>query len=310
MEHVRKETRAKRWARLIRRDKYLLLMFLPIMAYYIFFHYLPMTGAIIAFKKFVPGHGIYYGKWVGLKWFDQFLSSPFAWRLIRNTLLISIYYILIGFPLPIIFAVCVSEIRTSGVKRTLQTVSYLPHFISTVILVGMLKNMFSLDHGIVNVVIRALGGEQINFFQDPRWFRPLYVGSSVWQGFGWESIIYISAISGIDPTLYEAGEMDGITRFGKAVHITVPMIAPTIIILFIMELGSVMSVGFEKVFLMYNTATYETADVISTYVYRKGLNDGQYSFSSAVGLFNSVVNFVLVFSANSLCRKASGSSLW
>ena len=152
MEHVvHKEKMAKRCARLIRRDKYLLLMFLPIMTYYIVFHYLPMTGAIIAFKKFVPGHGIYYGEWVGLKWFRQFLSSPFAWRLIRNTLLISIYYILFGFPLPIIFAVCVSEIRTSAVKHTLQTVSYLPHFISTVILVGMLKNMFALDHGVVNI---------------------------------------------------------------------------------------------------------------------------------------------------------------
>lgn len=306
----RSEKRPARFFRLVKRDRYLLLMFLPIMAYYIIFHYLPMSGAIIAFKRFVPGHGIYYGKWVGFKWFDQFLSSPYAFRLIRNTVLISVFYILIGFPLPILFALAINEIRHSGIKRTVQTVSYLPHFISTVILVGMLSNIFSLDNGLVNTIRKALGLEQIAFFQDPGWFRPLYVGSSVWQGFGWNAIIYIAAISGIDPTLYEAGDIDGISRFGKVRHITLPMLLPTIIILFIMELGGIMSVGFEKVFLMYNTATYETADVISTYVYRKGLDDGQYSFSTAVGLFNSVVNFILVFSANTICKKATGSSLW
>lgn len=298
------------WIKLIKRDRYLLLMFLPIVAYYIIFHYLPMSGAVIAFKRFTPGHGIYYGNWVGLKWFEQFLTSPYAGRLIRNTVLISVYYIGFGFPLPILFAVCISEIRHSGVKRTIQTVSYLPHFISTVILVGMMTNIFALDHGLVNTVLKAMGKEQVAFFQDPGCFRALYVGSSIWQGFGWNSIIYISAISGIDPTLYEAGDIDGISRFGKAVHITLPMILPTIIILFIMELGGIMSVGFEKVFLMYNTATYETADVISTYVYRKGLNNGEYSFSSAVGLFNSVVNFALVFASNTLCKKTTGSSLW
>ena len=310
MVNTQSRDKRMRFFKLVKRDKYLLLMFLPILAYYVLFHYIPMSGVIISFKEFVPGHGIYYGEWVGFKWFSQFLRSAYAWRLIRNAVLISVYYILFGFPLPIIFAVSLSEIGHSSVKRTLQTVSYLPHFISTVILVGMLKNMFAMDNGIVNILIMKLGGEQINFFQDPGWFGTLYVGSSVWQGFGWSSIIYISAISGIDPTLYEAGEIDGISHFGKALHITLPMIIPTIVILFIMELGGIMSVGFEKVFLMYNTATYETADVIATYVYRKGIDDGQYSFSSSVGLFNSVINFIMVFTANSICKKTTGSSLW
>jgi len=310
MINIRGESKFKQFLKLVKRDRNLLIMFLPIIAYYVIFHYVPMTGAIISFKMFVPGNGIYFGKFVGLQWFDQFLSSVYAWRLIRNTLLISVYYILIGFPLPIIFAICITEIKRTFIKRTVQTVSYLPHFISTVILVGMLQNIFAINNGIVNVVIEMFGGTQINFFQDPNWFRTLYVGSSVWQGFGWNSIIYISAITGIDPTLYEAGDIDGISRFGKARHITVPMIMPTIIILFIMELGALMSVGFEKVFLMYNTATYETADVISTYVYRPGLNDAQYSFSSAVGLFNSIVNFILVFSSNAICKRSTGSSLW
>ena len=300
---------SSRW-KLVKRDRYLILMFLPILAYYIVFHYLPMTGIVIAFKDFMPGHGIYYGKWVGFKWISQFLHSPYAWRLVRNTLILSCWHIMIGFPTPIFFAVCVCEISHPRVKKTLQTVSYLPHFISTVVMVGMMKNFFSLNNGIVNVARTYFGLEQISFFQEPSWFRPLHVGSGVWQNFGWSSIIYISAITGIDPELYEAGDLDGISRAGKARHITIPMILPTIIILLIMELGSLMSVGFEKVFLMYNSAVYETADVISTYVYRKGISEAETSFASGVGVFNSVVNFILVYSSNAVCKKLTGSSLW
>ena len=296
--------------RAIKRDKLLFLMFLPIFAYYIIFNYIPMTGAIISFKQFRPGGGIYNGDWVGLKWFIQFFESPFAYRTIRNTVLISFYSILFGFPMPILFAVCVMEIRHNRARRVLQTVSYLPHFISTVVLVGMINNFFTMNNGIVNMLISLLGGEEINFLVNPRWFRTLYVGSSVWQSFGFNSIIYIAAITGIDPTLYEAGKMDGISRFQEVVYITIPMISNTIIMLFIMQVGRIMSVGFEKVFLMYSPAVYETADVISTYVYRKGIESSNYGFSSAVGLFNSVVNFAFVFAANSICRKLTRNSLW
>ena len=299
-----------RLVKAFKRDRYLLLMFLPIVVYYVVFSYVPMTGAIVAFKQFKPGHGIYGGDWVGLKWFIQFFKSPFAFRTVRNTVLISIYSILFGFPLPILFAICVTEIRSSKVRRVVQTVSYLPHFISTVVLVGMINNFFSMNHGLVNDLITRMGGEPVNFLINPAWFRTLYVGSGVWQNFGFNSIIYIAAITGIDPSLYEAGKIDGITKFQEMVYITIPMISQTIVMLFIMQLGGIMSVGFEKVFLMYSPAVYETADVVSTYVYRKGIESNNYGFGSAVGLFNSVINFAFVFIANQVCRKLTDSSLW
>ena len=299
-----------RLVKALKRDKFLLLMFLPIVVYYVVFSYVPMTGAIVAFKQFRPGHGIYGGDWVGLKWFIQFFKSPFAFRTVRNTVLISIYSILFGFPLPILFAICVTEIRSSKVRRVVQTVSYLPHFISTVVLVGMINNFFSMNHGLVNDLIVRMGGEPVNFLINPAWFRTLYVGSGVWQNFGFNSIIYIAAITGIDPSLYEAGKIDGITKFQEMVYITIPMISQTIVMLFIMQLGGIMSVGFEKVFLMYSPAVYETADVVSTYVYRKGIESNNYGFGSAVGLFNSVINFAFVFIANQVCRKLTDSSLW
>ncbi len=295
---------------LIVRDRHLLLMFLPIVVYYIVFHYLPMSGAIIAFKQFRPGKGIYAGDWVGLKWFAQYFNSPFAFRTIRNTVLLSLYSLAFSFPIPIIFAVVVTEIVGNRTRRIVQTVSYMPHFISTVVMVGMLTNLFSMNNGIVNTLIVALGGEQVNFLVNPAWFRTLYVGSGIWQNFGFNSIIYISAITSIDPELYEAGKIDGVSKFKQVRYITLPMIVPTIVILFIMQLGKVMSVGFEKVFLMYSPAVYETSDVISTYVYRKGIESSNYSFGTAVGLFNSVVNFAFVFVANVICKKATDTSLW
>lgn len=292
------------------RDRYLVAMFLPFLIYYVVFSYIPMSGLIIAFKDFKPGGGIYGGSWVGMKWFVQFFESQYAYRLVRNTVLISLYSLAFGFPVPILFAVCVSEIRSSGFRRVVQTASYLPHFISTVVMVGILNNFFTMNNGIVNNIITRLGGQQVNFLINPRWFRTLYVGSGIWQGFGFSSIIYIAAITGIDPTLYEAGRIDGITRFKQVYYITLPMILPTIIILFIMQLGRVMSVGFEKVFLMYSSAVYETADVISTYVYRKGIESSNYSFGSAVGLFNSLINFGFVYLANRILRSVTQTSLW
>ena len=303
----------EKWAnikKIVYRARYLFLMFAPIFIYYIVFHYLPMTGAIIAFKDYKPGRGIYNGEWVGLKWFIQYFKSPYAFRTIRNTILISFYQIAIGFPIPILFAVCVTEIKQMAFRRVVQTVSYLPHFISTVVLVGMMKQMFTMNNGIVNKFVVLFGGDIINFLNDPAWFRTMYVGSGIWQSFGFSSIIYIAAITGIDPTLYEAGKIDGITKFKEAWYITLPMISQTVVTLFILRLGNILSVGFEKVFLMYSPAVYETADVISTYVYRKGIESTTYSFASAVGLFNSVVNFMFVFIANQVSRKLTDSSLW
>ena len=295
---------------LVKRDRYLLAMILPVLVYYIIFHYLPMSGAVIAFKDFKPGGGIYNGEWVGLKWVIQFFESPYAFRLIRNTVLLSVYSLVFGFPIPILFAICITEIRQSKLRRVIQTVSYLPHFISTVVIVGMITNMFTMNHGLVNNLIQLFGGESVNFLQNPSWFRPLYVGSGIWQSFGFNSIIYIAAINGIDVSLYEAAKIDGIRKFQQVYYITLPMILPTVIILFILQLGSLMSVGFEKVFLMYSPAVYETADVISTYVYRKGIDSSSYSFASAVGLFNSFINFMLVYISNTVCRRVTNTSLW
>ena len=294
----------------IKRDKYLFLLLIPAIAYYVTFFYIPIGGIVIAFKNYMPGHGIYGGTWVGIKWFKQFFDSVFAYRLIRNTVLINLYSILFGFPIPILFAICVSEIRSMKLRRTVQTVSYLPHFVSTVAMVGIIKNLLHLDDGLINVIIMKLGGQQVNFLMVPSMFRTIYVASGIWQSFGFSSIIYIAAIVGIDPTLYEAGKIDGISKFQEARYITIPMISQTIIILFILRLGSIMSVGFEKVFLMYNESVYETADVISTYVYRKGIESANYSFSAAVGLVNSVINFAFVFGANWISRKVTDMSLW
>jgi putative aldouronate transport system permease protein len=299
----------RRFIKALKRDKYLYLMFFPVFVYYIIFHYIPIPGLVLAFKEYKPGGGIYGGGWIGFENFKLFFGSVYAFRLIRNTLLLSLYSLIFGFPVPILFAICVLEIRNMKVRRTVQSVSYLPYFISTVVLVGMLRNIFD-DRGLVNEIITGLGGTRVNFFLDPKYFRPLYVGSGIWKDYGFHSIIYISTIMSVDPTLYESAKIDGISKFGEVRYITIPMIVPTIVILFIMQLGRVMNVGFEKVFLLYSSAVYETGDVISTYIYRKGIENSDYSFSTAVGLFNNVINFMLVFCANTISRKLTNTGLW
>lgn len=297
----------------LHRDKYLILMFLPVLIYYLIFSYLPMTGLIMAFQNFVPGRGlagIYTGEWVGLKWFRQFFNSVFAWKLIRNTFLLSFYSLLFGFPIPILFAVCITQLRNKIIQRGAQVITYLPYFISTVVVVGMMTNFLSPSTGIINQIIQRLGGKPINFMSDPSWFRRLYVISGSWQSFGFNSIIFVAAIMGISPDLYEAMKMDGASKRQQVWHLVLPMIKPTILLLLIMSLGNILSVGFEKVYLMYNTAVYETGDVISTYVYRQGIENKNYSYATAVGLFNSVVGFSLVCTSNWFSRKLSGSSLW
>lgn len=297
----------------IKRDKYLLLMFLPVLIYLIIFCYLPMTGLVMAFTKFVPGQGImglYTGKFVGLKWFEQFFSSPYAVRLIRNTFLLSFYSLIFGFPIPIIFALCITQMKNKFLQRSSQVLTYLPYFISTVVVAGMITNFLSPSNGIINLIIQNLGGEPINFLNEPGWFRAIYVLSGSWQTFGFNSIIFVAAIMGIAPELYEAMIVDGASKVQTLRHLVLPSIKPTIILLLIMSLGNLLNVGFEKVYLLYNTGIYETADVISTYVYRQGIESQNYSYATAVGLFNSLIGFTIVFIANKLSRKFSDTAIW
>jgi putative aldouronate transport system permease protein len=284
-------------------------MILPVFAFYIIFHYGPMYGLQIAFRDYNPVDGVTGSPWVGLRHFISFFNSFYFGRLIRNTLLISVETLVFGFPAPIIFAILLNEIRTSWYKRTLQTLSYLPYFISTVVMCGIIVN-FTRSDGVINDIIAAFGGERKTMLQYPQYFRPVYVISGIWQSLGWNSIIYLAAISGIDMQLYEAAKIDGAGRFAQVFHVTIPSIAPTIIILFILRMGSMFSVGSDKVLLLYNSATYETADVISTYVYRRGILDGDFSFSAAVGLFNSLINFFLIIITNKISSMVSETSLW
>ena len=298
---------------LIARDKYLLLMFLPVFIYYIVFCYLPMAGLTMAFQNFKMGSGfvgVFTGEWVGLRWFNQFFSSVFAKRLIRNTFLLSFYSLIFGFPIPIIFAICITQMRQKRVAKFAQVATYLPYFISTVVVVGMMTNFLSPSNGIINQIIKSLGGKAINFMSNPAWFRRLYVISGSWQSFGFNSIIFVAAIMGIDPTLYESMKVDGASRWQQIIHLILPMIADTVILLLIMTLGNLLNVGFEKVYLMYSPAVYETGDVIATYVYRQGIESKNFSYASAVGLFYSAVGFVFVIASNYLSRKVTGSSLW
>lgn len=297
----------------IKRDKYLLLMFLPVLIYLIIFCYLPMTGLVMAFKKFVPGQGImglYTGDFVGLKWFEQFFASPYAFRLIRNTFLLSFYSLIFGFPIPIIFALCITQLKNKFLQKSSQVLTYLPYFISTVVVAGMITNFLSPSNGIINLIIQKLGGDPINFLSEPSWFRAIYVISGSWQTFGFNSIIFVAAIMGIAPELHEAMIVDGASKLQTLRHLILPSIKPTIILLLIMSLGNLLNVGFEKVYLLYNTGIYETADVISTYVYRQGIESQNYSYATAVGLFNSLIGFTIVFMANKLSRKFSDTAIW
>ena len=298
-----------RLARNIQKYRIVYLMALPVLAYYILFHYAPMSGASIAFKHYSPSRGIQASAWVGLKHFDSFFHSYYFERLIRNTLLISLYSIAFGFPAPILLALLLNEVKSSWYKRTVQTITYLPHFLSMTVICGMILNFFA-SSGAVNSILTALGGEKRAFLLDPSYFRSIYIGSDIWQGVGWGSIVYLAALSGIDPALYEAARIDGANRFHQAVHITIPGILPTIVVLFILRVGSMMNVGHEKIILLYNNMIMETSDVISTFVYRKGLLDANYSYSAAVGLFNSAINFGLVVLTNALSRAVKQTTLW
>lgn len=289
-------------------DLYLLL--LPSFIYIIIFHYYPLYGLQIAFKDFIPTKGIWGSPWVGFEHLKRFFNSYYFWTLIKNTLGISLYSLIVGFPIPIILALMLNEVKSNFFKKLVQTVTYAPHFISTVVMVGIILAFLSPTSGILNTLIKFLGGEPIAFMQKPEWFKTIYVFTGVWQGAGWGSIIYLAALAGIDPQLHEAALMDGATRLQRIWYINIPGILPTIVILLILRSGSIMNVGFEKVFLMQNQLNMEASDVISTYVYRSGLLQAQYSFSSAVGLFNSVINCFLLVIVNSITRKIGETSLW
>lgn len=291
-------------------QKYLILLIMPGLIYYLIFQYVPMYGMIIAFKKFDIVKGILGSPWVGLKYFEMFISGPYLFRLIKNTFSISFYSLLWGFPAPIIFALLLNELKSIRFKKLVQTISYLPHFISLVIIIGILKQLCSPTTGVINAVIQIFGGQPINFFQQSRWFRTLFISSSIWQGFGWGAIIYIAALTNIDMQLYEAARMDGAGRWRCMWHITLPGIAPTITILLILRLGDLLSVGYKKIILMYNPGIYEVSDVVNTYVYRSGIQNQQFSYASAVGMMNSVISFILIIICNSLSRKVSETSLW
>ena len=288
-------------------DAYLLLV--PAILFYLLFCYKPMYGVIIAFKNFSPGKGIVASEWVGLEHFLSFFKSYYFGRLLRNTLTISLSSLIFGFPMPIIFALLLNEVRNSKFKRTIQTVTYMPHFISLVVMCSLIR-LFVADTGIIVQLMAKFGFEPVALLSKKEYFVPIYVLSGIWQGFGWDSIIYLSALTAIDPGLYEAATIDGANRWKQTLHVTLPGIMGTVIILLILRMGSIMSVGYEKIILLYNESIYETSDVISTFVYRMGLGKAQYSYSTAVGLFNSVINFIIVYTFNKISRKVSEVSLW
>lgn len=286
------------------------LIALPVVLFYILFCYKPMYGLIIAFKDFSPAAGIWGSDWVGFQHFRDFFDSYYFGRVLKNTLIISISSIVFGFPAPIIFALLLNEIRHDKFKRITQTISYMPHFISMVIACGMIT-MFVSEKGIITYLLSFLGVDgRMSMLSNPDYFVPIYVISGIWQQIGWGAIIYLSALAGIDQQLYEAAKIDGANRWKQMLHVTLPGISGQVIIMLLLRLGSVMSVGYEKIILLYNQGIYETADVISSYVYRKGLIDYQWSYSAAVGVFNSVINFILIICFNKISKRFTEVSLW
>lgn len=297
------------WKKSIRKNWELYLLLAPVILYFLVFHYYPLYGLQIAFKDFIATKGISGSPWVGFKHFERFFDSYYFWRLIKNTIGIGVFTLLVSFPVPIIIALLLNEVKSLRFKKFVQTIIYAPHFLSTVVVVGMLL-LFLKSDGMINQVITLFGGTPIDFISEPAWFKSIYVLSDVWQTMGWSSIIYIAALSAVDPAQHEAAMMDGASKFQRIIHINIPAIMPTIVILFILNVGSVMAIGFEKVFLLQNDLNMSTSDVISTFVYRSGILEAQYSFSAAVGLFNSIINFILLIMVNRIAKKVSDTSLW
>ncbi len=304
------KTRGGRLWRRIWAARYLYLMFLPVFLYYVIFRYGPMLGLSIAFKNYNAFLGFDKSPWVGFKYFKQFFNSVYLWRLVRNTLLINLYDLLFNFPAAILLALLINEVQKRRFKKTVQTITYLPYFISSVVIASMVVQFLSPSSGIINNLIASLGGERQYFMVQPESFRTIYTLMNLWKSIGWNSIIFLAAISGINGELYEACMVDGGGYLRRMWHITLPGIASTIVVLLIMRLGHVMDAGYETILLLQNNANMETSDVIGTYVYRRGLKGGEYSYGTAVGMFQSVIGFALVIFANWLSRRYSETSLW
>jgi putative aldouronate transport system permease protein len=293
----------------IRKNKYVYIMAVPVILFYIVFCYAPMGGMLISFQDYSPVRGILHSKWIGFQNFIDFFSGYQFPRLLKNTLLLSFYLIIFSFPAPLILALLINELGGKVFKKAVQTISYLPHFISLVVICGIIVD-FTSSEGVINQILSIFGVTPVAFLMKPARFRPLFVISDIWQHAGWSSIIYLAALSSIDPALYEAAIIDGAGRFRKIISITIPSLLPTVTVLFIMRIGNIMSVGYEKVILLYNPTIYSTADIISTYIYRRGLLETNYGISTAVGAFNSIINFMLVWLANKMSRRLSENSLW
>ncbi|WP_066191316.1 MULTISPECIES: ABC transporter permease [Gracilibacillus] len=301
--------KSKTFRKRLNESKYLLILFAPVLIYYLIFHYVPMFGVVIAFKDYNLFTGVLESDWVGLKYFQTFFNNPDFYNLLRNTFLLGLYSFLFGFPIPIIFALLLNEVKNMFFKRFVQTLSYLPHFISNVVVASMVV-VFLSPSGIINRLISYIGVEPLNWMIMPEMFRSIFITSEIWQHMGWDAIIYLAALTSISPQLYEAADIDGAGRFRKLWHITLPGIRPAIFIVGILNIGKVLEIGFEKVFLLYNPVTYETADIISTYVYRVGLVQGNYSYATAIGLFLGVISFIFLFGVNYLSKRFGQESLW
>ncbi|ALA52301.1 sugar ABC transporter permease [Shouchella clausii] len=310
--HVLTGTKMRKLTRLrtvIRKDWQLYSLLLLPLIYLIIFKYGPMIGNVIAFRRFVPGGHLFGEEWVGFHYFKMFIHDPTFWKVFTNTLMLGGLTLLICFPMPIIFALLLNEIKAKKFKKFVQTASYLPHFLSIVIVAGMILQLTALN-GSINVIVEFFTGEKINFIQQAEWFRTIYITSDIWQGMGWGAILYLAALTTIDDSLYEAAKIDGANRWKQTLHITIPGILPTIITLLILNIGSFLAVGFEKILLIYNPLTYETSDVISTYLYRVGLESSNFSYATAIGLFESIIGLVLILTANGISRKLTERSLW
>lgn len=291
------------------KHKNIYIMLIPVVAFYVIFCYIPILGNVIAFQDYKITRGFLKSDFVGLKHFADFLNDVYFWRLIRNTVTINLYYLILGFPVPIILALLLNEVRNQTFKKSVQTITYMPHFISAVVVASMTLDFVATD-GFINSALTALGLDAVPFMSTPKYFYSVYTISGIWQSMGWSSIIYISALASVDQQLYEAATVDGAGRWKQTIHVTLPGILPTIIILFIMQIGSMLSVGYEKIILLYNPAIYETADVISTYIYRRGILGAEYGYSAAVSLFNAGINILLLVTSNYLSKKFTETSLF
>jgi putative aldouronate transport system permease protein len=306
---VKKNTWLKAVAKDFSQNKYKHLMIIPVLIYFALFAYKPMYGLVIAFQNYRPNLGFSRSPFAGLHHFRAFFRDVYFFRLFRNTISLSLLSIVFGFPAPILLALLLNEIKNIAFKRTVQTVTYMPYFISLVVVCALIRT-FATTTGIFSQIAVFFGGTAKNYLTISKYFAPIYVISGIWQGIGWNSIIYLAALTGIDQEQYEAARIDGAGRLGRIIHITLPNLLPTIMVLFILRMGSVLSVGFEKIILLYNEGIYETADVISSYVYRRGILQASYSYASAVGLFNSLVNIIFLVSSNKLGKKFAESGLF